>query len=59
VDFASGFEPEFPSEMLGNQNLTLWRKMGYGHNFLLCFKICLTNPEKVCKEKKGDKSNIG
>jgi hypothetical protein len=49
MDFASGLEPQFPSEMLGNQNLTLLRKMGYGHNFLLRCKICLTNPEKVCK----------
>lgn len=49
VHFASGFESEFPAEVLGNQNLTLWRKMGYGHNFLLRFKIRLTNPEKVCK----------
>ena len=40
MDFASGFEPEFPSEMPGNQNLTLWRKMGYGHNFLLLLCNC-------------------
>jgi len=24
VDLGSGFEPEFPSEMLGDQNLALW-----------------------------------
>jgi len=49
VDFASGFQPEFPPQLPGNQNLTLLRHLGYGHNFLLRLKICLTNPEKVCK----------
>ncbi len=40
MDFASGFEPEFPSEMLGNQNLPFGERWATGHNFLLLLCNC-------------------